>query len=349
MKYVPLVFMTLASLAVTYLHGDIPTADGTKPIPELAFVTYVADPGQERAAGMLIDSIRTWGGEYRNALIWVVLTDPEHAPGTGLAGKNVELLPQRLDAFLRDQQFQRSACADPLHRLFLHQAVFTVVLVAQLSREQIHLLPRQYGYPLHLHGKMPVVKKAESLDGLVSVFHESLWQGNPAWMDMLPASTENLKHWLGDEYIARIAKQEQKSFSNENDFPILQGPYLGQKLPGTKPEVFAPGVVSTAAHEFACSFTPDGKEFYFSRRETQQSPTLIMVSKNIDGVWTKPEAAPFNDNSGRVQALSFEPMVTPDGRLLLFSGGERGKGDIYWVSVKISGELRQKARGNGAE
>lgn len=77
-----------------------------------------------------------------------------------------------------------------------------------------------------------------------------------------------------------------------------KGPYFGQKPPGTTPQIFAPGIVSTDAHEFGCSFSPDGKEFYFTRRETPRSPTLIMVSKYVDGVWTKPEAAPFNDNGG---------------------------------------------------
>jgi hypothetical protein len=111
-----------------------------------------------------------------------------------------------------------------------------------------------------------------------------------------------------------LAGQEAKGI-----FPRLKDPYLGQKPPGLTPEVFALGVVSSAAHEFACSFTPDGNEFYFTRRESRESPTLIMVTKCIDGAWTRPEAAPFNDTSARADAMSFEPMVTPDGRRLYFS------------------------------
>jgi len=101
----------------------------------------------------------------------------------------------------------------------------------------------------------------------------------------------------------------------------LQNPYLGQKLPGTTPQIFAPGIVSTDAHEFSCSFTPDGKEFYFSRSESLQSPTLIMVSKCVDGVWSPPAPAAFNDASGTRPGggMSFEPVVTPDGRRLYFS------------------------------
>lgn len=99
-----------------------------------------------------------------------------------------------------------------------------------------------------------------------------------------------------------------------------ESPYLGQKPPGATPLVFAPGVVSTAAHEFSCSFTPDGKEFYFTRRENLQSPTVIMVSKWAEGGWTPPAPAPFNDTGdGGAGGMSFEPMVTPDGRRLYFS------------------------------
>lgn len=101
----------------------------------------------------------------------------------------------------------------------------------------------------------------------------------------------------------------------------VQCPYLGQKPPGTTPQVFAPGFVSTESHEFSCSFTPDGKEFYFTRRESLQSPTRIMVTKCVDGIWTRPEPASFNDTSGirPGSGMSFEAVVTPDGRRLYFS------------------------------
>lgn len=32
--------------------------------------------------------------------------------------------------------------------------------------------------------------------------------------------------------------------AQQSDFPKLTGPYLGQKPPGTTPEIFAPGIVS---------------------------------------------------------------------------------------------------------
>jgi hypothetical protein len=107
------------------------------------------------------------------------------------------------------------------------------------------------------------------------------------------------------------------SFSQDNGFPRLKGPYLGQKFPGTVPEVFAPGVVSSDAHEFACSFSPDGMECYFSRRHPQLNYPVVMVSRLKDGAWTEPAIAPFVENQ-----LSFEPLVTPDNKRLYFQSGK---------------------------
>jgi Tol biopolymer transport system component len=97
----------------------------------------------------------------------------------------------------------------------------------------------------------------------------------------------------------------------------LTGLYLGQKPPGTTPEIFAPGIVSTDAHEFSSCFSPDGKEFYFSRRHPVLNQIVVMSSKMIDGVWTEPDLAPFVENQ-----FSFEPSVTPDNKRLYFQSGK---------------------------
>ena len=104
-----------------------------------------------------------------------------------------------LDVFLRDAEYQRTACPDTKHRTFLHQAVFTCILVSKLVRAEIRLLPAEYGYPLHLHWRMPLSKKARTLDELVSVFHESLWIGNQNRINDIPPASESLKKWLIEE------------------------------------------------------------------------------------------------------------------------------------------------------
>ncbi len=74
------------------------------------------------------------------------------------------------------------------------------------------------------------------------------------------------------------------------DFPVLKGPYLGQKPLGLKPEVFAPGIVSTKAYELHGCFSPDGKEFFTTRRPTfEGDDNQLMLMKEEDGTWTKPD------------------------------------------------------------
>ncbi len=89
----------------------------------------------------------------------------------------------------------------------------------------------------------------------------------------------------------------------------LSGPYLGQKPPGTTPELFGAGIPAlTTAMHYGCGFTPDGGEFYFDR-----GGTTIMVSRLGKEGWTCPEPAAFAAGYD-----SFEPHVAVDG------------GHIYW-------------------
>jgi Tol biopolymer transport system component len=60
----------------------------------------------------------------------------------------------------------------------------------------------------------------------------------------------------------------------QDDFPILKGPYLGQKPPGMTPEIFAPGIVSTGLDELNSVFSPDGDEFYFCVRNSTNAASM---------------------------------------------------------------------------
>ena len=58
----------------------------------------------------------------------------------------------------------------------------------------------------------------------------------------------------------------------------LYEPYLGQNPPGLTPELYAPGIVSTEHHEFGITFSPDGKEIFFTRMNPDEGIQRIMVS-----------------------------------------------------------------------
>ena len=57
---------------------------------------------------------------------------------------------------------------------------------------------------------------------------------------------------------------------SQDKFPVLEGPYIGQKPPGLTPEVFAPGIVSTEHRDWSGSFTPDMKRYNFGRNNKKK-------------------------------------------------------------------------------
>ena len=82
--------------------------------------------------------------------------------------------------------------------------------------------------------------------------------------------------------------------------------YFGQEPPRSIPKLLAPGFISTEEHgEMACTFMPDGKEFYFTRTDNAPGTQRIVVSRFADGEWTKPEVASFSK-----EYVNLEPHIT---------------------------------------
>ena len=124
-------------------------------------------------------------------------------------------------------------------------------------------------------------------------------------------------------------------------FLELKGAYLGQKPPGMTPEIFAPGIISrTDTQEFAGTFSPDGKEFFFTRRPIYEDFELqrIWYTKIENDKWTEPALAPFT-----YDCFESEPYISPDGMRLYF-GSRRplpGKSILnqlpaIWLSIKTA-------------
>lgn len=94
----------------------------------------------------------------------------------------------------------------------------------------------------------------------------------------------------------------------------LTGDYLGQPLPGERPQVFAGGIVSTGLSERDLTMTPDGNEIYFSAQIGRDSNfSAIVVVRRIDGEWVWPAIAPFSG-----QFFDLEPAIAPDGSRMYF-------------------------------
>jgi len=121
--------------------------------------------------------------------------------------------------------------------------------------------------------------------------------------------------------------------AQSNDNSKLTGPYLGQQPPGKTPVVFAPGIVSSGLNEHSCTFSPDGKEFYFTR--ILNDVPSIMYTNQASSFWITPKVVPF---SGKY--LDRLPQMSPDGTTIYFQSirpgqGHNSPGEIsIWVSKR---------------
>lgn len=141
----------------------------------------------------------------------------------------------------------------------------------------------------------------------------AVWSPDGKRIAFTSTRSGNFDIWVMDADIEKIKKEIQML----QDSSMLTGPYLGQQPPGTTPEIFAKGIVSTDGHEFSCCFSPDGNEFYFARRNSKTMQTGVMACRQINGVWTMPEP----ETALLPEGFTFEPFVTPDHKKLYFQIG----------------------------
>ncbi len=112
------------------------------------------------------------------------------------------------------------------------------------------------------------------------------------------------------------------SAAQQDDFPILKGPYLGQKPPGKKAELFAPDVIRYEVHE-SPFISPDEKEIIIGSMSEGTK-----YYKMVGGVWQLRTALPFEtpDNCNGM-------FVSPSGKRLYFLIWE-GNDENFYVSEK---------------
>jgi Tol biopolymer transport system component len=81
------------------------------------------------------------------------------------------------------------------------------------------------------------------------------------------------------------------------------------------PGIFAPGIISDGFSNRDMAISPDGNDLFYTLQWTTGGIfSVILHSKKINGVWTKPETAWF---SGRFNDL--EPAFSPEGDRLFFT------------------------------
>ncbi len=141
---------------------------------------------------------------------------------------------------------------------------------------------------------------------------------------------------LQPEMSGRELRAQVTSVTSQEAFPVLKGPYVGQKFAGPGAELFAPYVVSTGLFESCIAFTPDGRACYFN---VELPPTLsVIVELRLkQGSWTPPEVAAFSQGRGDAN-----PAIAPDGKRFYFTsmrsldgGAEASSRPNPWVMERI--------------
>ncbi|TQF70441.1 PD40 domain-containing protein [Pseudoalteromonas luteoviolacea] len=104
----------------------------------------------------------------------------------------------------------------------------------------------------------------------------------------------------------------------------LVGEYLGQKRPKSIPTVFAPGHVSGKHRDVNAFFSPDMKEFYFTRMDLELE-TWDLISYTLqNGQWHKSIIGP---RVGR-------PLLAPDGNTMHLGQYYMTRNNCEWSQLK---------------
>jgi Tol biopolymer transport system component len=145
-------------------------------------------------------------------------------------------------------------------------------------------------------------------------------------------------------YLIAIISLQYNGYAHDL-FPILEGPYLGQKPPGLVVEKFAPGIISTKQNEVNSVFSPNGNHFYFSIFKPGAGYKIMVTNEQSDG-WTKPQPAAFG-----LEYSEVDPFISPDGNFLFYlskrpleNNDPRFSGYQIWRLSKIDNRWQEPIR-----
>lgn len=116
---------------------------------------------------------------------------------------------------------------------------------------------------------------------------------------------------------------------SQRQFPVLEGPYMGQTPPGMTAEPFAPGIISTDVWELEGVFAPGMKEFYFTTLGGEYTRPTVIGFRQENNVWKK--YVEF--------ARQGETVFSPDGTRMHMAKGYKDRVGDGWSERKSLGPM----------
>lgn len=119
-------------------------------------------------------------------------------------------------------------------------------------------------------------------------------------------------------------------------YPLLEGPYMGQKPPGKVAEPFAPGIISRKGWEVEGVFAPSLKEFYYTINRSAYTPAsdsifrpTIIGFRQENNIWKK--FYEYRRNG--------ETAFSPDGSRMYMAEGYKDREGKGWSQRKDLGPM----------
>ena len=116
------------------------------------------------------------------------------------------------------------------------------------------------------------------------------------------------------------------SLHGQGELSTLKGHYLGQKPPGSIPEPFAPGIITTERWEYGGVFTPDLNEFYLLMDDANEK-TSFVVFQYRHKQWSKSVI------SRRVG----QPFIAPNGLTMHLGRRYKERSKYGWSEIRSLG------------
>ncbi len=93
----------------------------------------------------------------------------------------------------------------------------------------------------------------------------------------------------------------------------VENPFFGV-IPSDTPKLLVPDFLASPATEYNGTFSPDGKEFYYTT-DIPENAFVTFTALQSDNTWSEPRVASF---SGGLYS-DYDPLFSPDGSRLYFS------------------------------
>ena len=129
---------------------------------------------------------------------------PYFNAGTFVTRPKTGLLASWMETFLdlyQQPQFKAWYQENDLYTIFVHQAVFTGVILSKIKLQELQLLSPRINYPLHLHNQVPEEIRPSQLQDLTTLRYENIFD-QPDWLEKLPILAP-LRDWLMSQDILK--------------------------------------------------------------------------------------------------------------------------------------------------